>query len=367
MRSLDRLALVVSTLSILAGCAVGCGAPTSEGAEDDPATPTNDDELRAGSNSDRWVYNGLLPHLEDPSLVVAQTAHTVRVTGFLPDNYDVSKLPFYAKDGVEEVSGRTKISVVYPIATGESVNHQPDDYWTERVYPRRTDSSAPWGGFPFISYVNDDSPYKGIAFHGPITASDGEWKLIRGKVSHGCNRMQGEHVVELAHLIGVDMTTKLWSGDTILRNYRVPVKVVRSEPDSFRGRKIDVDYPAGPRAVRPTGNVKMFQAWRSQDFPSWVCKVDMNRPPPTNNVPANYCSGTLGLRDRANPQTGPGAGANGPADAPADGCSSATLGRTTPENACVQSSRDRTWYRCENTEWVSSTQNDPKCTEKHPL
>jgi len=64
-----------------------------------------------------------------------------------------------------------------------------------------SNEKATWGGFPFIPYN------RGIAFHGPITAADGQWKLIRGAVSHGCQRMQGEHATELANLIGVDTST----------------------------------------------------------------------------------------------------------------------------------------------------------------
>ena len=45
------------------------------------------------------------------------------------------------------------------------------------------------------------------------------------------------------------------------------------------------------------------------------------------------------------------------------GCSSSTLGRTVPENACVQSRSDQKWHRCEDNEWVASSgAADPKCT-----
>ena len=297
MSSIARLGLAFLTLALLAPAAAGCAADPAEEGE------ASEDELKKGPNSDRWVYNGVLPHLEEPSIVVSQSAHTARVTGFLPASYDSSKLPFYA-DPVEE-AGRTKIAVVYPIATGSSVNHQPDDYVTERVYPRRTETSAPWGGFPFISYVNDVSPFKGIAFHGPITAEDGEWKLIRGPVSHGCNRMMGEHAVELAHLIGVDMTTKIWSGDTILRSFKVPVKVIRKTPDSWQGQNVDVDYPSQKSVARPTENVKMFKAWSADDFPSWVCKVDPKSVPSVSDLPSDYCSSVAKLTNRADPKTGP--------------------------------------------------------------
>jgi hypothetical protein len=299
--SASYLLFPLAAFVLVSSSIVGCSGPAT-----DDASPGSEDALTAGPNSDRWVYNGTLPHLEDPSIVVALTSHTARVSGLLPSSFDVSKLPFYTKDtATGDENGRTRISVVYPIATGASVNQQPDDYVTERVFPHRTDSSAPWGGFPFISYVNDDSPFKGIAFHGPITAEDGQWKLIRGPVSHGCNRMQGEHVVELAHLIGVDMTTKLWPPDAILRTFKVPVKVIRGTPDQFGGMNVDVDYPAQPAVKRPTTNVKMFKAWSSDDFPTWVCRVDKVKPPPADAVPVDYCSRNLGLKDKFDPTVGP--------------------------------------------------------------
>jgi hypothetical protein len=297
---------IVSALSLLllaSAAAVGCAA-TDEGATGSD-NGASEDELRQGPNSARWVYNGKLPHLENPSIVVGQTTHTVRITGFLPADYDQNDLPFYTADTATPVDGRTRIDVVYPIATGASVNHQPNNYLTERVFPRRTDSSAPWGGFPFISYVNDISPMQGIAFHGPITADEGEWKLIRGPVSHGCNRMQGEHVVELAHLIGVDMTTKVWSGDTILRNLKVPVKVIRGSADQWNGQNVDIDYPAAASVRRPTENVKMFKAWRSEDFPAWVCRINDRNPPNLNAIPADYCTSALGLQNRTDGSSAP--------------------------------------------------------------
>jgi hypothetical protein len=292
---LRRFVWLVGTVTALGCATIGCAS----GDADDDLEAT-EDPLARGSNADRWVYNGVLPHLEEPSIVVAQTPHTARITGFLPAGFDRNQLPFYA-DAIDE-GGRTKVAIVYPIATGSSVNHQPNDYATERVFPRRTDSTAPWGGFPFISYTNDESSMKGIAFHGPITARDGDWRLIRGPVSHGCNRMQGEHVVELAHLIGVEMTTKVWSGNTVLRDIRVPVKVLRGSPDTWQGQNVDVDYPAHASVRRPTENVRMFRAWRSDDFPAWVCKLDKGAP--MEGLPSDYCASVRGLKNSRDARTG---------------------------------------------------------------
>lgn len=363
--SIMRSLLLLASFSALLGLGIA-GCASAETADDQSA---EEDELRAGSNSDKWVYNGPLPHLENPSIVMSRYTHTARITGLLPAGYDVSKLPFYAKDQARQVGGRTQIDIVYPVATGSSFNLPRGNYTTERVWPRRTDSSAPWGGFPFISYVNPAlSSSTGVAFHGPITSSDGEWELIRGPVSHGCNRMQGEHVVELAHLIGVDMTTKVWSGNSNAGNIDIPVKVLVGESDTWEGKAVDVTYKARPEVRRPTSNVKMFRTWRSQDFPSWVCRVTGNT---TSNLPADYCK-QQGHTNRYDGVVGP------PQDAidtppPAGSCASASLGRTVEANACVQRNRpgdadDRKWFRCVDGEWTGPTAQPPSsCVQTFPV
>lgn len=349
------LLVSLSALLALAAC-------SSTG--DEEGTPREDD-LAAGANSDKWVYNGTLPHLEDPSLTMSRQAHTVRVSGYLPASYDVSKLPFYAKDQARREGSRTKIDVVYPVATGASFNLPAGSYKTDRVWPRRTDSSAPWGGFPFISYVNPAlSSSTGVAFHGPITSADGEWKLIRGPVSHGCNRMQGEHVVELAHLLGVDMTTKIWSGNSSAPlDARVPVKVLVGEPDVYEGQGVDVAYAAREGVRRPS-NGKVFRTWRSQDFPEWVCRVTGN----TTNLSSTYCK-EHGNTNRFDAIAGPPQD-DSDAAPPAGSCASASLGRTVAENSCVQRNRpgdadDRKWFRCVDGEWQGPTTEPPSsCAER---
>lgn len=341
--------------SFLALVGIGIAGCATEETEDDPGT---EDELRAGSNSDKWVYNGTLPHLEDPSIVMSRYTHTARVTGFLPAGYDASQLPFYAKDQARQVGGRTKIDVVYPVATGSSFNLPRGTYTTERIWARRTDSSAPWGGFPFISYVNLAlSSSTGVAFHGPITSADGEWELVRGPVSHGCNRMQGEHVVELAHLIGVDMTTRIWGGNTNAGNIDVPVKVLVGESDVWEGHNVDVAYKAHRGVRRPTENVAMFRTWRSQDFPSWVCRYTGNA---SSGIPADYCA-KQGHRNKFDSVRGPqDDSAIDTPPAPAGSCASASLGRTVEEKTCVQRNRpgdvdDHKWFQCVDGEWQGPT------------
>jgi len=275
MSALTRIFALAALALPLMHCAV-------ESTEDEAVSDQSEDELR-GKGTERWVYNGPLPHLVSPSVVVSQTAHTARVTGTLPADF-TGELPFYA-----ERFGGNKVVIVYPIATGSSFNAQPNSYGVNRVSPWVTNNDkAPWGGFPFIPYSG------GVAFHGPITKdASGEWRLIRGPVSHGCNRMQGEHVVELAHLFGVDMTTEIRTGVGISIP-QVPVSVIRKD-DVFEGKPVDVDYPAQNSVRRPAG-ARMFKTWDSKDYPAIVCaftKTDAV----DNKVPANYCAGVRGLRN----------------------------------------------------------------------
>lgn len=352
--------LLAASLSALVALSI-----TACSAEEVEEGDSGEEALAKGENTDRWVYNGTLPHLENPSVVISYQAHTARITGTLPARFDASKLPFYAKQ-TRQVGGRTIVDIVYPVATGAQFRLPAGDYKLDRFYPRRTDSSSPWGGFPFISYVNPAlSSSTGVAFHGPITSADGEWKLIRGPVSHGCNRMQGEHVVELAHLLGADMTSKVWSGDTIFKNYNFPVKVLVGEPDVWDGHKVDVAYEARAEVRRPTGDVKMFRTWRSQDFPSWVCRVPADK---TSNLPADFCK-SQGNRDRFDAMVGPQDAVDAPV--PAGSCASASLGRTVGKNTCVQRNRPGDvdhlkWFRCVDGEWQGpSVQRDSACGEVH--
>lgn len=270
MNALARLAMIGLLVT-------GCAATTADD-ETDGADVT-EDQLRKGA-AEQWVYGGTLPHLDSPSVTVSLTAHTTRVSGFIPEGW-TTPLPYYV-DAVQE-GGRTKIAVVYPIATGSSVNSQSTSYAINRVAPWvPTNEKATWGGFPFIPYN------RGIAFHGPITAQDGEWKLVRGPVSHGCNRMQGEHVVELANLIGVDMSTKVLSGASIT-GLDVPVTVLR-KPDTWQGKNVDVDYPAQRSVARPTTNVKMFKSWSADDLATFVCPLNKRELAGSKIIPAGYCA-----------------------------------------------------------------------------
>lgn len=280
---------VLVRLAMLGLVLVGCAAPPED---DTDGADVTEDQLRKGA-AEQWVYGGTLPHLDSPSITVSLTAHTARVTGFLPAGWS-TPLPYYV-DAVRE-AGRTKIAVVYPIATGAEVNSQPASYAINRASPWvPTNDHATWGGFPFIPFN------KGIAFHGPITAQDGEWKLIRGPVSHGCQRMQGEHIVELASLIGVDMSTTVFTGASVT-GLNVPVTVLR-KTDTWQGKNVDVDYPVQGAVARPTTNVKMFASWSGGDLATFVCPLDKKALGGAKVIPAGYCA--LKNRDRFDAAKGP--------------------------------------------------------------
>ena len=271
-------------ISCVGASSASCG-PDSGPASDEPDS-FDISELRWGSNSDsnKWIYNGMLPALIEPSIVVSLAGHTARVTGFLPNGYS-GALPFYATEAM--VSGRRQVTVVYPVATGATTNAPgmyPDIRGLPYVpyAPNSSGDYIPWGGFPFLEYNHR----RGIAFHGPIThgvtATGVEWLLKRGPVSHGCNRMQGEHVVELAHLLGLNMAVTHVAGEA--RSIRVNVNVIEGY-DSVGGQSVDVNYPRVAGAVAPTGAVRMFRTWSSNDFPRWVCAYKSARP-----LDANHCA-----------------------------------------------------------------------------
>ncbi len=241
--------------------------------------------LRYTQDTSKWVYQGMLPTLENVTITVSLKGHTARVSGLLPTAFKGS-LPFYA---VKETEGtRTRIHVVYPIATADEQLYNDDGAKVRNAQPGKytvcngsmftpTDHSA-FGGFPFIEYIcnftdRDGRVRSGIAFHGPITTARYEntsyWSLLRGPVSHACNRMLGEHVLELARLTGFENNRR-----------GMPVSVI-SGFDSYKGKPVDVDYPA-TNFQRPLG-ATVFRTWQAVrsagkgavtlEFPRWACEV----------------------------------------------------------------------------------------------
>lgn len=48
-------------------------------------------------------------------------------------------------------------------------------------------------------------------------------------------------------------------------------------------------------------------------------------------------------------------------------CYSSTLGKTMPENACVQSRADSKWYQCDSGSWVDRYSDPTACNGQYPL
>lgn len=256
--------------------AFGCAAPVGV----DEGSASAEDDLAAKADQ-HWFYGGAIPALEEPKITVSLKGHTARLTGFLPAAETLPDLP-HVKVMIE--GGRTRIDAVYPIATARSgkTNAAPGEYAFQLAKPYRPDGSAftpvegvhyvPWGGFPFLAY--DD----GIALHGPITSTANPggdlsvWVLKRGEVSGGCNRMMGEHVVELAHAIGVNMRKVYLPNVGFVPKSPAAVEVI-ADYDSYDGKLVDVDYPTDVGVVRPgkvvgDANVVMFGSWVASQLPS---------------------------------------------------------------------------------------------------
>ncbi len=331
---IKRAALV--GLEVFVAFAVGCGGPSGSPHGEDDGTGAL---ARSAGTDEQWVYDGPLPMLESPTITVSLQGHTVRVSGLVPEGtrLALADLPHVR---VRDDAGRTRLDAVYPIATArpEKTNATPGDYGIAAGKLFRPDGAAvtaaegqhfvTWGGFPFLPYDG------GIALHGPITAVTSAeaqagaaveadpanvWALRRGRVSGGCNRMMGEHVVEVANLVGFDMHVVHKHDAFYARpGGKAPVTVLGTY-DTFDGKAIDVDYPTDTGAVRPSGDVEMFGSWVAtrtadgSDLPAngkweagvrgrpyvfarharhhWVCAVSgANAPAPGTKLPAGYCA-----------------------------------------------------------------------------
>ena len=285
--SLISLVVVLGSMG-----SVGC----SSDATDESYDSDDQDLLKKTASTSSWSYRGLMPRLDSPELTVSLKGHTVHVSGYLPASFQ-GQLPFHAR--TEQVNGRTKVHVAYPIATVDPNGRTPEGLRTRNPEPftykicggenhHATNSTGAFGGFPFVEYVcshrdADGRVRGGIAFHGPITSKDSAggtsyWSLLRGPVSHACNRMLGEHVLELAHITGFDKGAE-----------NQPVKVI-ADFDTFGGKPLDVDYPS-TGWTRPA-NGYVFPIWQAVkmdangqttlDFPQWACETSRCASMPAN-------------------------------------------------------------------------------------
>ncbi|HEY8077825.1 MAG TPA: L,D-transpeptidase, partial [Labilithrix sp.] len=239
-KTIFALSAILAVLATAPACSSDPGETVDQG---------EDDLLKKTAATSSWSYHGLVPRLDSPAITVSIAGKTAHVTGLLPTSF-TGKLPFHAR--TETVGTRTRVHLAYPIATVDPNGHLPDGTTTRNPEPftyatcggdmaHATNAIGDFGGFPFIEYIcghrdADGRVRSGIAFHGPISDSHfggaDYWVLRRGAVSHACNRMLGEHVLELAHAIGFDAGAR-----------GTPVKVI-ADFDTLAGQPLDVDYPA---------------------------------------------------------------------------------------------------------------------------
>lgn len=267
------LAVLLASSIFAAGCAAESSSPS---AEDGPS----EDDIVAKAD-EHWFYSGPLPALKDAKVIASIEGNTAHVIGYMPPGAEVPDLP-NVKSRIE--GGRTRVDIVYPIATAAppKTNSRPGTYSFYGAKPYRPDGIAytvsqgnhfvPWGGFPFLGYNN------GIAFHGPITSQDNKgapdmkvWYLRRGDVSSGCNRMMGEHVTELAHVLGINMR-KVWTANQMYEDPTSAKTQVIAGYDQLDGKYIDVDYATDVGVTRPgkvhgDDKVVMFGSWVASEMP----------------------------------------------------------------------------------------------------
>lgn len=273
---MSRLAIaVLFATSMFAG---GCAADATD---DSAPVEGSEDELVVKAD-EHWFYSGPLPTLKDAKVVVSLAGNTAHVIGYLPAGAAAPPQLPHVKTRIE--NGRTRLDIVYPIATAAppKTNSRPGTYNFYGAKPYRPDGIAytasqgnhfvPWGGFPFLGYNN------GIAFHGPITSQDNKgapdmkvWYLKRGDVSSGCNRMMGEHVTEMAHVLGVNMR-KVWTANQMYESPTTAKTQVIADYDTLDGKYIDVDYATDVGVTRPgkvhgADKVVMFGSWIASEMP----------------------------------------------------------------------------------------------------
>jgi hypothetical protein len=281
----------------LACVAVGAASAALAGCSADAASVEASDQDLAQSATAEWFYGGPLPALDQAQVFVSLTGNTARVSGLLPVGVTLTETPAHVRTKAE--GSRVRVDAVYPIASARVLqgkeNATPGTYKFNNVIPYRPDGTAvtaqegehmvTWGGFPFLRYDG------GIALHGPITHEASKsggtsvWYLQRGKVSGGCNRMMGEHVVELAHVAGIDMR-KLYTANATVNPPRQAKVTVLADYDQYddgsgAGLKyVDSDYPTNidvPAGTEPMvrpgkafgdDKVAMFGSWVASETPT---------------------------------------------------------------------------------------------------
>jgi hypothetical protein len=271
-------------LGLMLASAILAGGCAADPASDDAGEESGEDALTAKAD-EHWIYAGPMPALKDAKVIASLQGSTAHVIGYLPAGASTAEIAQLPNVKTRLENGRTRVDIVYPIATAAppKTNSKPGIYSFYGAKPYRPDGIAytvsagehfvPWGGFPFLGY-ND-----GIAFHGPITSQNNTgvpdasvWYLHRGAVSSGCNRMMGEHVTELAHVLGISMR-KVYAANFMYENPTTAKAEIIAEYDALDGKLIDVDYPTDVGVTRPgklNGDDKVVM------FGSWVASEQAN-------------------------------------------------------------------------------------------
>lgn len=309
----------------------GCAVPSEE------AVGADEEAIEKTGESPPWLYEGPMPVLESPSLTVSIAGHTTRITGLLPTDYDASKLPWYAL-ALPAANGRTSVTVVWPAASGRKIdgkwNNVPGTYDHLNVRPYRPRDPGSmhkehWGGFPFLNYHDD----RRFALHGPIdftedmdvdgdATKDTDWRLVRGRISAGCQRMQGEHVLELTHMLGFDMraphSTRENKPDPKNgvegKYFEIRIEVLAEpkldtiEDETGAEVALDVAYPKHESVppIPASTKVRVMPTWDANEMMSWACAVkDADNPNIHSSIPrtggrfdGSYCARTRGANKR---------------------------------------------------------------------
>ena len=244
--------VVAAVLGALVGCASGpVPGPAASVAETEPGVPST---KQIGPLAEcRWEYrNGLEPFRNstadpgfdaafNPAITVSRRGLTARVVGVLSAetlarfggrlDQVVATYPYLtpvrfvaehrvraenlnrsgkwrAANPAGEVEAtevvewpENTVMILYPVSVAAPGYNTAAGNWRIELksVSRPNDDKGDFGRFPFLKYT-----WQGHALHGPITGDRQQnlWTLRRGRVSHGCNRMEGEHVVELSALLG---------------------------------------------------------------------------------------------------------------------------------------------------------------------
>lgn len=207
-------AVVLAAAVALVGCADSPdtfdGDVLGEGEQYDEENPGASLDDDGKSDLPRYQIPTDLPQLVAPEIIVSLDGLTVhlfdRETGF--------QAVYPAGVGVKSSSGLS-ITPIGHFATSPDIT---DTWW----YVARRTNPEYFGGFPFLRIdAENRNGANTYALHGPITET-----LQRGYVSHGCVRMESEHIIDLFWMVKMHPST--------------PVTIQKEVERDAAGRKVDV-------------------------------------------------------------------------------------------------------------------------------